>query len=241
MVLSTGTSNFYVDASFLSIVRKSGGEVIPLTAIPEGVREVKARVAAQLKDLEIGSLRMNRIMAVLEDFNNMNPAEQRLSAPIHGMLGFSLLRGRVVQIDYPQRVLRFLASSPYTKDDVRRGDASRFTMPLRMSPVVYVPVVDEVYIGNKKIKAVLDTGYAGTLALLPRGVKSLGLATGSLPVIVTKIGMAAEISLKPELVPDYAYAYERFEAYDAVIGHAFLSNYVLTLDGKEKLVTLEKR
>ena len=241
MVLRTGASNSYVDASFLSIVKKSGGALIPLSAIPEGVREVKARVGAQLKDLEIGSYRMNRTMAVLEDFNKMNLGEQRLSAPIHGMLGFNLLKGQVVQIDYLQRVLRFLASSPYKKDDVRRGDASRFTIPLRMSPVDYVPVVDEVYIGNKKIKAVLDTGYAGTLALLPRGVKSLGLSTGTLPIILTKIGMAAEISLTPELVPDYAYESERFEAYDAVIGHAFLSNYVLTLDGKGKLVTLEKR
>lgn len=241
MVLMTGTSNAHADVSFLGLIKKSGGRLIPLSLIPEGVKEVKTKLAAQLKDLEIGTCRIKGLMAVLEDFYSMNPTEQRLSAPVHGLLGFSLLKGRVVQIDYPQRVIRFLASSPYAKDDVGQGDARRFTIPLRMSPVDYVPVVHDVYIGGKKIKAVLDTGYSGTLALLPRGMKSVGLSIrASLPVIVMKVGMAPEISLTPELVPESAYPDERFDGYDAVIGHAFLSNYVVTLDGKRNLVTLEK-
>lgn len=242
MVLRTGIPSSHVDASFAGIVKKSGGMFLPLSPIPVDVKEVKTKVLAQLKDVEVGSFRIKSLLAVLEDFYGMNATEQRLSAPVHGLLGFNLLNSRVAQIDYPRRVIRFLASSPYKKDDVRQGDARRFTIALRMSPVDWVPVIDDVYIQGKRVKAVLDTGFTGALALTPRGIKSLGLpTTGVQPaVVVMKVGKAPEISLTPELVPEGAYTYQRFEAYDAVIGYAFLSNYILTFDRKGKLVTLER-
>jgi len=242
MVLRTGTPSSYVDASFLSIVKESGGTLVPLSPMPVDVKVVKTKLLAELKDVEVGSFRIKRLMAVLEDYSGMNASQHLLSAPVHGVLGFNLLNDRVLQIDYPRSVIRFLASSPYKKDDVRQGDARRFTIALRMSPLDGVPVIDEVYVGGKKVKTVMDTGFTGTLALTPRGIKSLGLpATGAQPaVFVMKVGEAPEISLTPELVPEGAYTYKRFEAYDAVIGHAFLSNYVLTFDLKRKLVTLER-
>ena len=48
---------------------------------------------------------------------------ERFGKPIHGVLGHSLLSGRIVQIDYPNRILRFYSERPFPKQNTEANTA----------------------------------------------------------------------------------------------------------------------
>src|SRR5213079_1970072 len=68
----------------------------------------------QIPQVEIGGLASKNIVAVAVD---LSKSSQVLGKPLHGILGYSMLKNRVVQFDYPKRVIRFYSPSPYPKSD----------------------------------------------------------------------------------------------------------------------------
>jgi hypothetical protein len=193
-------------------------------------------VLVQLKNIEVGSYQRRLLLAIAQDFSEFNASDRWVSAPVQVLLGFSFLRSQTFQIDYPKKIIRFLASSPYDKNDPPQAGVSRFTIPYYVSTDSNFPVIDDVYVGGKKVRALLDTGYGGALALTPRAIKSLGLATSG--AVSMKLATAPESSLTFEVVPDDQD--KPLGVYGAIIGAKFLSDYILTFDPKRKLVTLEK-
>ena len=46
---------------------------------------------------------------------DLSKLSERIGKPIHGVLGYSFLKDRIVQIDYPNSKLRFFSESPYPR------------------------------------------------------------------------------------------------------------------------------
>jgi len=62
----------------------------------------------RLEGVELGSLRARDLQAVAIDLSKI---QNRLGTEVQGVLGHDFLAGRVLQIDYPAKVLRFFRSS----------------------------------------------------------------------------------------------------------------------------------
>src|SRR6185503_10908910 len=86
--------------------------------------------------------------------------------------GHGLLNGRIVQIDYPNRVVRFLARSPLSKTSEQVNTSKRTVMAFRYNDNV---LIDDVSVNGKKMVANLDTGSSGLFNLTPAAVSYLGL------------------------------------------------------------------
>jgi len=95
-----------------------------------------------------------------------------LGKPLHGALGYGVLQNRIVQFDYPKRIIRFYSTSPYPKVDPTSNN--RVVLSFRLGDDS--PIIDDVYVNGKKIRAVIDTGGGGTyFALMPEAISALGL------------------------------------------------------------------
>src|ERR1041385_6413072 len=62
--------------------------------------------------LEIGQLSAKHVSAGAIDLSKIN---ERLGRHIDGVVGHSLMRHRIVQIDYPAKILRFFEKTPYPR------------------------------------------------------------------------------------------------------------------------------
>jgi predicted aspartyl protease len=109
------------------------------------------------------------LLAVALDFSRIS---QRVGILVH--VGYNFLKNRVVQFDYPKRVVRFYSASPASKSK-QPDTASRMMLPFHFYGGDKFLVIDEVYVNCKKIKAELDTGHSGVLALTAAAIKRLGL------------------------------------------------------------------
>jgi predicted aspartyl protease len=111
-VLDTGSDVSTIDlatAKELGLKLKSTGE-----QATGGGSEKQQIFLTQIPQVEIGNLASKNIYAVAVD---LSKSSQVLGKPLHGVLGYGVLKNRVVQFDYPKRVIRFYSSSPYPKAD----------------------------------------------------------------------------------------------------------------------------
>ena len=167
------------------------------------------------------------------------------------MLGYTLLKNRVVQIDYPKLSVRFYAGSPFLKSDTQQNNASRMSLPFRL--VDGVPVI-EVVVNGKKIAVVVDTGSSLTFSLKPNAISKLELQAEGEPD--TAVGYnGQEVVLKGKIkrlsvgnisleMPTVFFLMESNESdngsVEGSIGNLFLKDFVLTFDYGNKLVIFER-
>src|SRR5438128_4037378 len=148
MVLDTGSDVAAIDlatAKDLGLNLKStGGQAIG------GGAEKQQIFLTQIPQVEIGGLVSKNINAVAVD---LSKSSQVLGKPLHGALGYGFLKNRVVQFDYPRRVIRFYSASPYTKSDATSSNGRRVVLPFRLGDDS--PIIDDVYVDGKKIRAVI--------------------------------------------------------------------------------------
>ena len=201
--------------------------------------------------LEVGNLTAKNIEALAIDLSKIS---QRLGKPIHGILGHSLLNNRIVQIDYPQRVVRFYSKSPLAQAS-NQPNTSKYTMlPFRYADNV---LIDGVSVNGKKMVANLDTGSDGTFKLTPAAVSYLGLerevakaqisgSVGYNDVSENREGKIGNvtiggISVDAPIVIFFGKGTGRDKKVWGInIGNAFLKDFIVTIDYRSKLVTLER-
>jgi hypothetical protein len=92
----------------------------------------------------------------------------RLGTTIDGVLGHNFLSGNVVEIDYPNRLLR-IGKRPTSSLPVVAS------LPFRYHDDSSSIVVAGVMVNGHKVSATIDTGSDGTFKLTPAAVDSLGL------------------------------------------------------------------
>jgi hypothetical protein len=149
------TAAIPVDTSAVGEAAGAGGELVPI-------------YAATISGLEFGGAHFGDVQAVALDLGHVS---NRLERSLHGVLGYSFLAGKIVQIDYPERVIRIFADSA-----TMREEELGFTMPLRLRPGGTIPLIEAVSVNGLAVEVTLDTGSSLALELYPWAVEELGLA-----------------------------------------------------------------
>ena len=186
---------------------------------------------SELPDLRLGEHLVGSIEAVAAD---LSPFGAKLGRPLHAILGQSFFEGRIVQFDYPHRLLK-LDPSP-AEDGV--------SLPIEgaedLTPVVPVSV------NGRSVPVVLDTGSSLTLGIYLDAVDDLGLTTAreaATPRTLT--GARGEVEAYEGVVASLALGDLRLERVPTVflprpasdptralgnLGNGFLRHTILTLD-----------
>ena len=248
MMLDTDTDPSAVDSSFAKSIglklRQVRGEV------SGGGTERPAVYLTKMEALQLGELPAKDLSALAIDLSGIRG---ELKKDVQGILGNNFLEGKIVQIDYPKRVLRFYRVSPTEAN----ATSSRVVLPFKYDEDAGSMIVEGVAVNGKKILATIDTGSNGTFKLTPAAVESLGLTeaanNGKAETSRGFRGVAQNTSGKVDLIsvgsieiksPEVVFFGKGSGRDDRPwglnIGNAFLKDYVVTLDYRKKLVTLEK-
>lgn len=239
MMLDTGTDPSAIDL----VTAKELGLKLSSTGGPVsgGGTDKNVAYATSLPLLELGGLTAKKVAALAIDLTKISAG---LGKPLQGVLGHSLLNGRIVQIDYPNRVVRFYSQSPFSKP---RGLSFRYNDNV---------LIDDVYVNGKKLIGNLDTGSSGSFSLTPAAVTYLGLedefnrasvstSVGFNNVSENREGKVSNVTIggisvdTPSVVFFGKGTGRDKKPWGVNIGNAFLKDFVVTIDYPRKLVTLE--
>lgn len=248
MMLDTGTDPSAIE---LNTARELGLKLIPLGSPPVGGGTAPRMVyGVYLPVVEVGALAANNVEAVAID---MSKISERLGKPLHGVIGHSVLNGRIVQIDYPNRLVRFYSKSPFGNPK-QLNTAKRTVLRFRYVDNV---LIDDVFVNGKKMVGNLDTGSNGMFDLTPAAVALLGMEeevkqalassdVGYNGVSENKKGKLTNVTIggisvdAPEVVFFGKGTGRDKKPWDINIGNVFLKDFVVTIDYRRKLVTLER-
>ena len=249
MMLDTGTNPSAIDiaaAKELSLKLDGAG-----SRSSGGGTDVNLVYETRLPLVELGGITAKNLEAVAIDLTKLS---QRLGKPLHGVLGHSLLNGRIVQIDYPRRVLRFYSQSPFSKTMSRSNSSKRTTLSFRYEDDV---LIDDVFVNGKKVVGDLDTGSDGTFKLTPAAISYLGLeeevrraqvseSVGFNGLSENREGSVSNVTLGVISIDTPAVIFfgkgtgRDKKAWGVNIGNAFLKDFVVTIDYRRKLITFER-
>ena len=249
MMLDTGTDPSAID---LKTARELGLKLIPLGSPPVGGGNAPRQVfGTYLPLVEVGEITARNLETVAIDLSRIS---ERIGKPMQGVLGHSLLKGRIVQIDYPNRIVRFYSQSPFAKMPKQPNTPTHTVLPFRYVDNV---LIDDVFVNGKKVVANFDTGSNGTFDLTPAAVAYLGMEeevnrapagsdVGYNGASDNKKGELRNvtiggISVDAAPVVFFAKGTGRDKRpWGINIGNEFLKDFVVTIDYRSKLVTFEK-
>lgn len=216
-----------------------------------GGTETNTVYPTRLPLLELGGVTAKDIAAATIDLTKLS---QRIERPIHGVLGYSFLKDRIIQIDYPKTKLRFYAQSPYPRIELAPNTVNIIAFPFRYDGGDVI--IDSVFINNEKMRAALDTGSSGTFSLTPEAVAALKLedqgqdseteSVGYNGGYKTKAGVLKSVRLGRFSIdsvpatfwlPNTGHDSKKFQVN---IGNGFFQDFMLTLDFKNKIVVFER-
>src|SRR4030095_10025406 len=118
------------------------------------------------------------------------------------------------------------------------------------------PVIDEVYVNDKKIKAELDTGHSGVLALTAAAIKRLcfegeaqaaepGTSEGALGRSVNRKGKLKTLTVGSVTIDSPTVSFRAAGSgldeapFDGLLGNDFFKDFVVTFDYRSMMVMLE--
>jgi predicted aspartyl protease len=246
MMLDTGTDPSGID---LNTAKDIGLKLHPLGKPAEGGgTDVNLTYYTEMPLVEVAGFTVKNVETLALDLSKMS---ERLGKSLHGVLGHSVLNGRIVQIDYPNRVVRFYTQPLFSKT---ANTPNRSVLSFRYDDNV---LLDGVFVNGKKMVANLDTGSNGTFNLTPAAVGFLGLEEEFKQAPVsTDVGYngvsqnrqgkvnnitVGAISVDAPAVIFFAKGTGRDKKpWGLNIGNAFLKNFVLTIDYRNKLALLER-
>jgi len=215
--------------------------------------EVNTTFPTMFPTVELGSITAKQVPAATID---MSKISARIERPIAGVLGFSFLKDRIIQIDYGNLVLRFFAESPYPRIQLAPNTVNTIAMTFRREEGDVI--VDSIFVNNEKMRATLDTGSSGSFSLTPEAVALLGLdeddeGEGKTDTSVGYNGPYEQKSGVLKSVRMGRYSAEGVQAtfflpktghdnkkYQVNIGNAFLQDFLMTFDFKDKIVVFER-
>ena len=250
MLVDTNTDPSAIDASTareLGLV--TGNKGGPATG---GGAEVNIVYPTRLASVELGTFVTKDVAAATIDLTKIS---ERMDRKIQGVLGFSFLKDRIIQIDYPNSKLRFFAVSPYPRIQFSANTVNTIAFPFKREDGEVM--IDSVYINNEKMRAALDTGSSGSFSLTPEAVallkleeqaqagessKSVGYngeyesKQGILKSV--RLGRISVESVRAEFwLPKTGHDDKKFQVN---IGNGFFQDFVMTFDFKNKIVVFER-
>jgi len=252
-ILDTGTHGAVID---LALARRLG---LPLatqrieSSGAGGGRATGRRTT--IESLRIGGLDVERLPTTALPLGRF---ERELGRPLDGVLGYGILAGRVVQVDYFHRRIRFLSESPFAPAVLPPDTPRRIAFPMQFRQGSALPVVEDCRVNGVRIPITLDTGSSLGLILFPAAIRRLGLerqAKDGIPLSATGYrgrarltkGWVRSLALKTIELGAVEAAFvesgygddEPLERRGGNLGNAALQDFTLTLDYRNKVVTLE--
>ena len=244
-MIDTGTDPSAIDialAKELGLKLGRGGEIDG-----GGTQNVKA-FETLLPSVRVGPISATNVEALAGE--SIAKIGATLGRPIRLVLGKSFLNGRVVQFDFPGRVLRFPARSP----DLAASPGRRAILPLRYEDDVEL---DGVRVDGRPVRAILDTGSNGSLKITPEAVHALGLdaaasagnearGAGYRGTYSSREGRVASLDLggvrvaDPEATFWLPHTGHDGKPWDVNVGNAILKDFVVTLDAVGGRLVIEK-
>ncbi len=250
-ILDTGT---YTSAIDLNLARQLRLPLGPEEMVVGAGNSRKNGRATLCQDVRLGDLVVRDLTATAIDLADVRTA---LGRSLHGVLGYSFLRSRVLQIDYFRRQIRFLPASPVPTGQPP-DDARSIWFPMVFREKSVLPVLHDFYVNGVRVSITLDTGSSLGLVLFPSAIDRLGLrelaragipmrAAGYLGHAVLTKGWVTSVKLKTIDLGAVEVAYvqtgfgqnEELEQRAGNIGNAVLQDFVLTLDYPGRMVKLE--
>lgn len=246
MMLDTGTDPSAVD---LNTAREIGLKLHSLgKPASGGGTDTNLAYATELPLVEVGDLHVKSVEALALDLSKVS---ERLGKPLHGVLGHSLMNGRVVQIDYPNRLVRFYSQPLFSK---AANTPQRTVLSFHYADNI---LLDDVMVNGKKVVGELDTGSDGTFKLTPAAVSYLGLedevsrapvstAVGFNGVSQNREGKVDSVNIGGISVDAPAVIFfgkgtgRDKKPWGINIGNGFFKDFVVTIDYRSKLVMLER-
>lgn len=161
--------------------------------------------------------------------------------PLAGVVGYSLLKDRILVIDYKAATIAFVASSERRDSDI----------PMGMDNLI--PTVP-ITVAGHTLSALIDTGGAYELLVTPKGVAAAGLQAyvdqaqrvtgyGYAGAQAVRIGSAPDVTVGPFSHANPVTVYSTFGTAplksQAAIGYQFLRHYRVTLNYRARTVRLE--
>jgi predicted aspartyl protease len=222
-----------IDASLVEKLKlKVTGEV---QATDTSRRNPQASATVKLDSLSIGGLRFTDVTAVSRNYQN-SPRPLK----VDGILGLDLFAEYLVTLDFPAKKLRL------EKGELPKADGAEILDYKNDGGVAQV----ELSVGDKKIKAHLDSGNAiGTFVLPTAFVEKLSLA-GEPRVVGRARSASGEMEIKQVQIKDVV-KLGRHEFPDAAVtypalgdlgnvGVKVLSQFVITFDQQHERVRLTR-
>jgi len=249
MLIDTDTDPSAIDsATARELGLAQGSKSYPASG---GGNETNVFHLTRLPVVEIGNVTVKEVSAGTIDLAKLSAKMER---PIQGVLGYSFLRDRIIQIDYPQSKIRFYAESPYPGILNAPNTVNTIAVPFRYDEGV---LIDSVFVNGQKMKATIDTGSSGTFALTPEAIAKLGLEeemrdakteefVGYNGGYETKTGILKSVRLGRLSVdstqatfwlPGTGHDKKKFQVN---IGNGFFKDFVMTFDFRGKIVVFER-
>jgi predicted aspartyl protease len=163
MLLDTGTDPSVIDASLAQRLRAiSDATVHQGTGI--GVEKVTAS-EWDMVDLRLGHLRADTVSAAALDLGRIS---DKLGTHLDGVLGYSFLAGRIVQIDYRRHRVRFYEDTPSW------GGSESVDFAMALDPGDPTPRFTG-RINRRDVVLLLDTGSSHSVSVVGGSIPTLGL------------------------------------------------------------------
>lgn len=202
--------------------------------------------------VEVGSVSAKQVPAAALDLSKL---AKQMGGPVRGVLGYSFLKDRIIQIDYADLKLRFFSESPYPRIQMAPNTVNTIAMNFRREDGDVI--IDSVFVNNEKMRAALDTGSSGNFTIMPEAAALLGLDDDATDgETETSVGYNGEYQGKKTVLKSVRigrYSAEGVQAavflpktghdnkkYQVNIGNDFFQNFVMTFDFKNKIVVFER-
>ena len=199
--------------------------------------------------VQLGGLSATHVDALGMDLSKLSST---LGRPIGGVLGYSLLKRRIVQIDYPSRKVRFYTVAPSCASEPNSPVRKCTTLRFRYKDDI---LATRVSVNGKRVITNVDTGSNSYFQLNPAAVDKLGLSEDVARAHASSsVGFNGElknregtvrnvtvgtISVNEPTVVFYGKGMGMDkEPWDLRIGNKFLKDFVVTLDFQHGPITL---
>jgi len=204
-------------------------------------------------DVSVGTAKTSSLSMGLGSTLQLSKAAGR---EIFAILGADFLKGRVVQVDFKNRVIRFFdhSLSELSRDkDEAALLTRRIILPMNESddPLhlnLPTPAVVNATFNGKTARMLLNTGMITVVALSSSAAKKLGFtipteksSPGSVRIASLRLG-TYELNDVPVVVAAKGTSIDQtLEQYGgAAAGSLFLQNFIVTFDFRSKVVILER-
>ncbi len=249
-ILDTGANPSAVDLG----AARAAGVFVDESRAGEAAGAGSGRVpifAARIDQLKVGDYAIDSLDAVAVD---LSAIAQRLGLPLHGVLGYSFLAGRVVQIDYPRRTISFLEPGYRGPRASAASSDRQVTLRFEFPEDETIPLLATFQVNGHALPVTLDTGSSLTLEVSPADAAAVGLRqSAAAEDSTTAVGARGDVTLTSVMADSIGIGSLRVK--DVVVyvsprlseasyrhgnlGNGFLKHFVLTLDYSLKELTLQ--